>query len=35
LKSPSASVVHTSGRLQGRAVGGFADTLRRELQLSD
>ena len=29
----SRTVVHTSGRLQGRAVGGFADTLRRRLQL--
>jgi len=27
------SVVFTSGRLQGRATGGFADTLRRNLQL--
>ena len=33
LKSPAASVVHTSGRLRGRAIGGFADTLRRELCL--
>ena len=31
LLSPAASVVHTSGRLEGRARGGFADTLRREL----
>jgi glycosyltransferase involved in cell wall biosynthesis len=31
LLSPAASVVHTSGRLWGRANGGFADTLRREL----
>lgn len=31
LKSPAASVVTTSGRLRGRATGGFADTLRREL----
>jgi glycosyltransferase involved in cell wall biosynthesis len=29
--SSAASVVHTSGRLRGRAIGGFADTLRREL----
>jgi cellulose synthase/poly-beta-1,6-N-acetylglucosamine synthase-like glycosyltransferase len=35
LRSPAASVVHTSGRLLGRATGGFADTLRRELQISD
>ena len=34
LLSPVGSVVHTSGRLEGRAHGGFADTLRREL-LSD
>lgn len=31
LRSPAASVVHTSGRLHGRVSGGFADTLRREL----
>jgi cellulose synthase/poly-beta-1,6-N-acetylglucosamine synthase-like glycosyltransferase len=31
LFSPTASVVHTSGRLRGRASGGFADTLCREL----
>lgn len=31
LQSPATSVVHTSGRLRGRAIGGFADTLRREL----
>ena len=31
LRSPAESVVLTSGRLQGRAKGGFADTLRREL----
>jgi glycosyltransferase involved in cell wall biosynthesis len=31
LLSPVGSVVHTSGRLEGRAQGGFADTLRREL----
>jgi cellulose synthase/poly-beta-1,6-N-acetylglucosamine synthase-like glycosyltransferase len=35
LKSPAASVVHTSGRLQGRAIGGFADTLRRELCMNE
>lgn len=35
VKSPAASVVHTSGRLRGRAVGGFADTLRRELLLGE
>ena len=29
----SKTVVHTSGRLQGRAVGGFADTLRGRLEL--
>lgn len=33
LKSPASSVVHTSARLRGRAIGGFADTLRRELCL--
>lgn len=33
IKSPAASVVHTSGRLHGRATGGFADALRRELRL--
>jgi cellulose synthase/poly-beta-1,6-N-acetylglucosamine synthase-like glycosyltransferase len=27
VKSRTRSVVHTSGRLRGRAVGGFADTL--------
>ncbi len=32
VQSPAASVVTTSGRLQGRAQGGFADTLTRELQ---
>jgi glycosyltransferase involved in cell wall biosynthesis len=32
VQSPTASVVTTSGRLQGRAQGGFADTLTRELQ---
>ncbi len=31
LFSPVASVVHTSARLEGRARGGFADTLCREL----
>jgi glycosyltransferase involved in cell wall biosynthesis len=31
--STAASVVSTSGRLRGRARGGFADTLRRRLQL--
>lgn len=31
VRSPASSVVLTSGRLQGRAQGGFADTLRREL----
>lgn len=31
LLSTVGSVVHTSGRLEGRARGGFADTLRREL----
>ncbi len=31
VRSPSSSVVRTSGRLHGRAKGGFADTLRREL----
>jgi cellulose synthase/poly-beta-1,6-N-acetylglucosamine synthase-like glycosyltransferase len=35
LRSPASSVVLTSGRLQGRAKGGFADTLRRELGLDD
>ena len=35
LRSPVASVVLTSGRLQGRAQGGFADTLRRELGAHD
>ena len=33
LRSPTASVVLTSGRVQGRARGGFADTLSRELHL--
>jgi cellulose synthase/poly-beta-1,6-N-acetylglucosamine synthase-like glycosyltransferase len=31
LLSPVASVVHTSPRLEGRARGGFADTLRQGL----
>jgi cellulose synthase/poly-beta-1,6-N-acetylglucosamine synthase-like glycosyltransferase len=31
LLSPVASVVHTSPRLEGRACGGFADTLRQGL----
>lgn len=31
--SSIASVVSTSGRLQGRAAGGFADTLRRKVEL--
>jgi cellulose synthase/poly-beta-1,6-N-acetylglucosamine synthase-like glycosyltransferase len=35
LSSPVTSVVHTSGRLQGRATGGFADALRRELLSGD
>lgn len=35
LKSPVASVVSTSGRLEGRARGGFADTLRRELCIDE
>ncbi len=35
LQSPTASVVLTSGRLQGRAQGGFADTLLRELRVSE
>lgn len=35
LKSPATSVVHTSGRLRGRAIGGFADTLRRELRFNE
>jgi len=35
LLSCAASVVHTSGRLQGRAIGGFADTLRRGLTAGD
>jgi cellulose synthase/poly-beta-1,6-N-acetylglucosamine synthase-like glycosyltransferase len=35
LQSPTASVVLTSGRLQGRARGGFADTLFRELRASE
>jgi cellulose synthase/poly-beta-1,6-N-acetylglucosamine synthase-like glycosyltransferase len=35
VRSPAASVVLTSGRLQGRAKGGFADTLRRELGVYD
>jgi glycosyltransferase involved in cell wall biosynthesis len=32
LRSPTTSVVRTSGRLLGRAQGGFADTLLRELR---
>lgn len=32
VQSPTTSVVITSGRLQGRARGGFADTLMRELR---
>jgi cellulose synthase/poly-beta-1,6-N-acetylglucosamine synthase-like glycosyltransferase len=32
VRSPTASVVLTSGRLQGRAQGGFAATLLRELR---
>jgi glycosyltransferase involved in cell wall biosynthesis len=32
VQSPTASVVLTSGRLQGRAQGGFAATLLRELR---
>jgi glycosyltransferase involved in cell wall biosynthesis len=32
LRSPTSSVVLTSGRLHGRARGGFADTLSRELR---
>jgi cellulose synthase/poly-beta-1,6-N-acetylglucosamine synthase-like glycosyltransferase len=32
LRSPTASVVLTSGRLRGRARGGFADTLARDLR---
>jgi cellulose synthase/poly-beta-1,6-N-acetylglucosamine synthase-like glycosyltransferase len=35
VRSPAASVVHTSGRLRARAKGGFADTLRRELGIHD
>jgi cellulose synthase/poly-beta-1,6-N-acetylglucosamine synthase-like glycosyltransferase len=35
VRSPASSVVLTSGRLQGRAQGGFADTLRRELGAHD
>jgi glycosyltransferase involved in cell wall biosynthesis len=35
LRSPTSSVVLTSGRLQGRAQGGFADTLLRELRASE
>ena len=35
VRSPVASVVLTSGRLHGRATGGFADTLRRELGAHD
>lgn len=35
VKSPASSVVMTSGRLHGRATGGFADTLRRELALAE
>jgi cellulose synthase/poly-beta-1,6-N-acetylglucosamine synthase-like glycosyltransferase len=33
LISSVSSMVFTSGRLQGRAVGGFADALRRKLEL--
>jgi cellulose synthase/poly-beta-1,6-N-acetylglucosamine synthase-like glycosyltransferase len=32
-KSCSRTVVHTSGRLQGRATGGFADALRARLEV--
>jgi glycosyltransferase involved in cell wall biosynthesis len=35
VRSPASSVVLTSGRLRGRAQGGFADTLRRELGTHD
>jgi hypothetical protein len=35
LRSPTASVVLTSGRLRGRARGGFADTLARELRVRE
>ena len=35
MLSPAASVVHTSGRLRGRAIGGFADTLRRQLAANE
>jgi hypothetical protein len=35
LTSPVTSVVLTSGRLRGRATGGFADKLRRELCASE
>lgn len=35
VRSPVSSVVLTSGRLHGRATGGFADTLRRELGVHD
>ena len=31
--SCSKTIVHTSGRLRGRATGGFADTLRSKLEL--
>ena len=31
--SCARTIVHTSGRLHGRATGGFADTLRHKLQL--
>jgi cellulose synthase/poly-beta-1,6-N-acetylglucosamine synthase-like glycosyltransferase len=32
IRSCAKTVVTTSARLQGRAVGGFADTLRRRLE---
>jgi cellulose synthase/poly-beta-1,6-N-acetylglucosamine synthase-like glycosyltransferase len=35
VHSPASSVVMTSGRLNARAIGGFADTLRRELALGE
>jgi glycosyltransferase involved in cell wall biosynthesis len=35
VQSPTASVVLTSGRLRGRAQGGFADTISRELQICE
>ena len=35
LRSPTASIVLTSGRVQGRARGGFADTLARELRVRE